>query len=92
MILLPHFDIPSGLQLGKIPQEFPFQGPVFFDQAIHFLLITAKAALQTDEAESQLVTIKREFLAHKGQSQEQLKNLQQALQASNDVQDPKGHP
>ena len=30
MILLPHFDIPSGSQLRKIPQEFPFQGPVFF--------------------------------------------------------------
>ena len=30
MILLPNFDIPSGFQLGKIPQEFPFQGPVFF--------------------------------------------------------------
>merc|ERR1712018_391765 len=40
----------------------------------------AKAALQTDEAESQLVTIKREFMSHKGQIQEQLKNLQQALQ------------
>ena len=31
MILLPHFDIPYGFRLGKIPQEFPFQGPVFFD-------------------------------------------------------------
>ena len=51
----------------------------------YVLLFTAKAALQTDEAESQLVTIKREFLAHKGQSQEQLKNLQQALQVNNDV-------
>ena len=30
MILLPHFDIPSGFRLGKIPQKFPFQGPVFF--------------------------------------------------------------
>merc|ERR1719166_778028 len=28
MILLPHLDIPSGFRLGKIPQEFPFQGPV----------------------------------------------------------------
>merc|ERR1711997_284415 len=35
----------------------------------------AKAALQTDEAESQLVTIKREFMSYKGQSQEELKNL-----------------
>jgi len=30
MILLPHFDIPSGFGLGKISQEFLFQGPVFF--------------------------------------------------------------
>ena len=30
MMLLPHFDIPCGFQLGKIPQEFPFQGQVFF--------------------------------------------------------------
>ena len=34
MILLPHFDILSGFQLGKIPQEFPFQGPVFFGLGI----------------------------------------------------------
>ena len=32
MILLPHFDIPYGFGLGKIPQVFPFQGPVFFVQ------------------------------------------------------------
>ena len=30
MLLLRHFDIPSGFQLGKLPHEFPFQGPVFF--------------------------------------------------------------
>ena len=30
MILLPHFDIPYGFRLGKIPYKFPFQGPVFF--------------------------------------------------------------
>ena len=29
MILLPHFDIPSGFQPGKIPQEFPFQCTMF---------------------------------------------------------------
>ena len=40
----------------------------------------AKASIQTEEAESQLVNIKREFISHKGQSQEQLKNLQEALQ------------
>ena len=33
MILSPHFDIPSGFQLGT-PQEFPFQGPVFFGLGI----------------------------------------------------------
>ena len=58
---------------------------LFILQYSYVLLFTAKAALQTDEAESQLVTIKREFLAHKGQSQEQLKNLQQALQVRNDM-------
>ena len=42
----------------------------------------AKAALQTDEAESKLVIVNREFMSYKGQSQEQLKNLQQALQVS----------
>ena len=31
MVLLPFFDIPSGFQLGKITEECPFQGPVFFD-------------------------------------------------------------
>ena len=31
MLLLPHFDILYGFQLGKIPQQFPFQGPVFFE-------------------------------------------------------------
>ena len=31
MILLPHFDIPYGFGLGKIPCNLPFQGPVFFD-------------------------------------------------------------
>ena len=36
----------------------------------------AKAALQTDEAESQLIQIKREFVAYKGQSQEELKTMQ----------------
>ena len=35
----------------------------------------AKAALQTDEAKSQLVNIKREFVAYKGQTQEELKTL-----------------
>ena len=30
IILSSHFDIPSGFQLEKIRQEFPFQGPVFF--------------------------------------------------------------
>ena len=30
MILLPFFDIPSGFRLGKITEECPFQGPVFF--------------------------------------------------------------
>ena len=30
MVLLPFFDIPSGFQLGKITEECPFQGPVFF--------------------------------------------------------------
>merc|ERR1712223_1561924 len=42
----------------------------------------AKAALQTDEAESQLVLIKREYLSYKGQSQEELKKAQEALQDS----------
>ena len=42
----------------------------------------AKAALQTDEAESQLVLIKREYLSYKGQSQEELKKAQEALQES----------
>ena len=32
MILLPHFDIPYGFGLGKIPSDLPFQGPVFFGQ------------------------------------------------------------
>ena len=44
MILLPNFDIPSGFQLEKILQEFPFQGPVFFDLGYQiqylFLLFT----------------------------------------------------
>ena len=31
MVLLPFFDILSGFQLGKITEECPFQGPVFFD-------------------------------------------------------------
>ena len=31
MILLPHFDIPYGFGLGKIPCDLPFQGPVFFE-------------------------------------------------------------
>ena len=35
----------------------------------------AKAALQTDEAESQLVHIKREYLSYKGASAEEMKNL-----------------
>ena len=30
MISLPHFDIPYGFGLGKIPCDLPFQGPVFF--------------------------------------------------------------
>ena len=30
MILVPSFDIPSGFKLGKITEECPFQGPVFF--------------------------------------------------------------
>ena len=30
MISLPHFDIPYGVGLGKIPYDLPFQGPVFF--------------------------------------------------------------
>ena len=30
MILVPSFDIPSGFRLGKITEECPFQGPVFF--------------------------------------------------------------
>ena len=42
----------------------------------------AKAALQTDEAESQLIQIKREFVAYKGQSQEELKTMQTALKES----------
>ena len=33
MILLPPFDIPYSLGLGRIPYEFPFQGPVFFEQS-----------------------------------------------------------
>ena len=33
MILLSHFDIPYGFGLVKIHYEFPFQGPVFSDQA-----------------------------------------------------------
>ena len=33
MILVPSFDIPSGFRLGKITEECPFQGPVFFGQA-----------------------------------------------------------
>ena len=37
MILLPHFDNPPGFQLGKIPQEFPFQDPVFFALTIENL-------------------------------------------------------
>ena len=39
----------------------------------------AKAALQTDEAESQLVHIKREYLSYKGQSAEEMKNLTEKL-------------
>merc|ERR1712045_693734 len=35
----------------------------------------AKAALQTDEAESQLLHIKREYLSYKGASAEEMKNL-----------------
>ena len=31
MILVPSFDIPSGFRLGKITEECPFQGPVFFE-------------------------------------------------------------
>ena len=31
MILVPSFDIPSSFRLGKITEECPFQGPVFFD-------------------------------------------------------------
>ena len=40
----------------------------------------AKASIQTEVAETELINIKREFMSQKGQSQEQLKNLQEALQ------------
>jgi hypothetical protein len=43
----------------------------------------AKASIQTEVAETELVNIKREFMSQKGQSQEQLKNLQEALQVRN---------
>ena len=36
MILLPHFDIPYGFGLGKIPYDLPFQGPVFFGLLLVF--------------------------------------------------------
>ena len=39
----------------------------------------AKAALQTDEVEVKLTKIKQEYVAYKGQSQDQLKELQAAL-------------
>ena len=34
MILVPSFDIPSGFRLGKITEECPFQGPVFFGLSV----------------------------------------------------------
>ena len=46
MVLLPFFDIPSGFQLGKITEECPFQGPVFFElllTTVNFLLNTANS-------------------------------------------------
>ena len=39
----------------------------------------AKAALQTDEVETQLTKMKKEYMAYKGQSQDQMKELQSAL-------------
>ena len=39
----------------------------------------AKAALQTDEVETQLTKMKKEYVAYKGQSQDQMKELQSAL-------------
>ena len=39
----------------------------------------AKAALQTDEVETQLTKMKKEYVTYKGQSQDQMKELQSAL-------------
>ena len=39
MILLPHFDIPYGFGLGKIPYDLPFQGPVFFGPLYSMFLV-----------------------------------------------------
>ena len=33
MLLVPFSDVPFGFRLRKIPQECPFQGSVFFEQA-----------------------------------------------------------
>ena len=43
MILLPHFDIPYSFRLGKIPYEFPFQGPVFFVQLNNIFKVLHKS-------------------------------------------------
>ena len=39
----------------------------------------AKAALQTEEVDTQLTKMKKEYVAYKGQSQDQMKQLQSAL-------------
>ena len=44
-----------------------------------FKFFLAKAALQTDEVEVQLTKMKKEYVTYKGQTQEQMKELQSAL-------------
>ena len=47
MVLLPFFDIPSGFQLGKITEECPFQGPVFFDLVYKEVYLTWMKIVET---------------------------------------------
>ena len=58
MILLPHFDIPSGFWLGKFPQEFPFYGPVFFESVYKISYIYVLIILLTSYVRSMAQLVK----------------------------------